>query len=60
MIKITEDKNSEMLRIEFNDKCLFEGNYWDFDVSGKKFAEIFKKCKLKVEILNRDYDEWYE
>lgn len=28
---ITKDNETEMLRIEINNKCVFEGNYWDFN-----------------------------
>lgn len=59
MIKITEDIYSEMLRIEYKDECIFEGNYSDFDRSGEGFKKLFKSMKLKVEIVNKDYDEWY-
>lgn len=60
MIKITEDPHSEMLRIEFKDNCIFEGNYHDFDISGEGFKKLFKRMKLKVETVYKDYDEWYD
>ena len=59
-IKITEDRSSEMLRIECGDKCLFEGNYWDFDRCGKSFKELFENMGLQVELEEKDYDFWYE
>jgi hypothetical protein len=29
-IRIVQDEGCEMFRIEFEGKCLFEGNNWDF------------------------------
>ena len=60
MIKITEDPHSEMLRIEYKDKCVFEGNYWDFSVDGEGFKNLFKAMKIEVDIDYKDYEEWYE
>lgn len=60
MIKITEDIYSEMLRIEYKDECIFEGNSYDFDRSGEGFKKLFKRMKLKVETVDKDYDEWYD
>lgn len=58
-IKITEDSNSEMLRIEINNKCIFEGNYWDFDRSGNGFKKMLEKIGYNVQLIEKDYDEWY-
>ena len=59
-VKITEDSSSEMLKIETETHCLFEGNYWDFDRCGAAFKEMLESVGCDVEIIEKDYDEWYE
>lgn len=60
-IFIKEDTDSEMIQILTDeDICLFEGNYWDFDFSGKSVENLFKKVGLKVELTDLPYDKWYE
>lgn len=57
-IKITEDSTTEMLRIEIDNECIFEGNYWDFDRSGDGFKKILDKIGCNVELVEKDYNEW--
>jgi hypothetical protein len=57
---ITEDSDSEMLRIETETHCLFEGNYWDFNRSGSTFKELLEDVGCDVVINEKDYDEWYD
>ena len=59
-VVITEDSSSEMLRITVGKKCLFEGNYWDFNRDGGSFKELFEAVGAEVELTEKDYDEWYE
>jgi len=59
-IEITEDKSNKMISIYVLDKCLFEGNYWDFDRSGKGFKKLFESAGIKVEIEEKPYEEWYD
>lgn len=60
MIKITEDPHSEMLRIEYKDKCIFEGNFTDFSRDSDGFRELFNQMEFDVEVIEKDYEEWYE
>lgn len=60
MIKITEDPHSEMLRIEYKDKCVFEGNFTDFSRNSEGFKELFKELDFEVKLEYKDYEEWYE
>lgn len=59
MIKITEDLESDMLRIEYNNKCIFEGNFTDFNRSGEGFKNLFRRMDLDVEVIQEVYDNWY-
>lgn len=48
---ISYNPDEEMMSIsDKNDKCLFYGNYWDFDKSPTGIAEFLKKIGLKVKI----------
>ena len=58
-VVITEDSNSEMLRIETETHSLFEGNYRDFNRCGHSFKELLESVGCDVEIIKKDYDEWY-
>lgn len=40
---MTEDSSSEMIRIEYNNKCIFEGNFTDFSRDSEGFKELFKE-----------------
>ncbi len=57
-IKIIEDSNNEMLKIEINGKCIFEGNYCDFDRSGSAFKDLFERIEFSVKLIEKNYDEW--
>jgi hypothetical protein len=59
-IKITEDRGTEMLRIETETKCLFEGNYWDFDRCGSAFKELLESVGADVKLEEKDYNTWYK
>ena len=59
MIKITEDTSSEMIMIEYKGKCIFTGNYWDFSRDSEGFKELFEGMEFKVEVVEKDYEEWY-
>lgn len=56
---ITEDSDSEMLRIETETYC-FEGNYWDFDRCGSFFKKLLEAVGADVELIEKDYNEWYD
>lgn len=58
-VKITEDSSSEMLKIETDTECLFEGNYWDFTRSGSSFKEMLEAVGAEVELTEKDYNDWY-
>jgi hypothetical protein len=58
-IVILEDVNTGMLRIDADNKILFEGNIWDFVVSGSSFLKLFAEMGLDVTLVNKDYDDWY-
>jgi len=58
-IKITEDSESEMLKIETETECLFEGNYWDFNRGGSSFKEFFESMGIEVELEEKEYNKWY-
>lgn len=60
-IFITEDTDSEIIKLVTEEgKHLFEGNYWDFDFSGKSLLSLLKNAGLKVELTDLPYDEWYD
>jgi len=59
-IKITEDTDSEMTKIERDGECVFEGNYWDLNTDGGSLECLFGKMGLKVELIEKDYEDWYE
>jgi hypothetical protein len=58
MIKITEDKGCEMIKIEFNGKCIFYGNYTDFSRDSKGFKELFEDMDIPCEVEQVEYDSW--
>lgn len=59
MVKITTDRNCEMIKIEIeNGECIFYGNVWDFDRDAETFQELFEKLGVKTEIVEKTYDEW--
>lgn len=60
MIKITEDPHSEMLRIEYKDKCIFEGNFTDLSGDADGFKKLFQKMEFEVKVDYKDYEEWYD
>jgi hypothetical protein len=58
---ITEDSSSEMLQMKTSDdKCLFEGNYWDFITDSNTFKILFEKLGIECNLVEKPYDEWYE
>lgn len=60
MIKITEDPHSEMLMIEYKGRCIFAGNYWAFSRDSGGFKDLFEDMDFEVEVINKDYEEWYD
>lgn len=55
---VTIDYDTEMLRIVIEEKCIFEGNFWDFD----RPEDILKilKTTTNVELIEKEYDFWYK
>lgn len=49
-IKIEQDQETEMMKITFDKKVIFEGNYWDFDGSPSRIVSFLKKLKLDVDL----------
>lgn len=58
MIKITEDTSCEMIKIEFNGKCIFYGNYTDFPRNSEGFKKLFENIGITCEVEQSDYDDW--
>lgn len=57
MLKIEKDESVEMMKITFNDKVIFEGNYCDFDASPSELVKFLKKLKLNVVLKEYEYGE---
>jgi hypothetical protein len=55
MIKILVEKNTKLMKINKGDKCLFFGNYWDFETSPERFEELFKDLNFNVEIEEKTH-----
>ena len=58
MIKITEDTSCEMIKIEFNGKCIFYGNYTDFSRNSQGFKELFEDMEVPCEVEQSSYEDW--
>ena len=54
-VQIFYDESCEMLKIDVNNECVFEGNYWDFH--HRDIALILKACKIKTEFKEYSYDK---
>lgn len=57
MVKITYNESADMMRIEYRDKCIFHGNYWDFDDSPHGLKKLFEQLGLDVELTESVNDE---
>jgi hypothetical protein len=57
MIKIENDEDNEMMKISFNNKVIFHGNYWDFDRDPDSIYRFLKKLNLKVELKKYDWNK---
>lgn len=57
-IQIYEDETCEMVRIDVDGKCVFEGNFWDLpSVSGSGLSELLDKLKVEHELFEYTYEE---
>jgi len=63
-IIIKEDTSCDMLTIELKNesenKCLFHGNYWDFNRDGEEFKRLFEAIGLEVEYIEESCEEGEE
>jgi len=59
MIDIIYDSKCEMMRICKDGKCIFEGNFWDFDRNPKGIQEFINNLGLQNKIEELNYDKWY-
>ena len=56
MIVITYDPDCEMMRIENDNICLFEGNYWDFDHSPSGLRKFIKDLGIRCRTVKKKYE----
>ena len=54
-IKIEQDQETEMMKITFDKKVIFEGNYWDFDREPSGLFSFLKKLKLDVDLKEYNF-----
>jgi hypothetical protein len=54
-VHIFRDEDCEMMRIESDGKCLFEGNYWDFD-GERDVADLLRDLGLSVTEEGYEYE----
>lgn len=57
-IQIWEDVNSEMVRIDVDDECKFEGNFWDLpSTSGSGLSDVLDMLGVAHELGEYEYDD---
>lgn len=47
------DLETEMVRIDLDGSCLFEGNFWDFDL--EKFRKIARALEISLVYTEESY-----
>lgn len=56
-LQIWEDENSEMVMIEKDGVCIFEGNYWDLpSTSGSGLSDLLDTLGVEHELGTYEYD----
>jgi hypothetical protein len=55
-ITIYKDENCEMMKIVYNEKTIFEGNYWDFERHPDNIAKFLKKLKVSVGVQEYEFE----
>lgn len=57
-IQIMEDENCEMVRIDVDGECKFEGNYWDLpSTSGSGLSDLLDTLGVTHELSTYEYDD---
>ena len=57
-IQIWEDENCEMVRIDVDGECKFEGNFWDLpSTSGSGLSDLLDTLKVEHELGDYEYDD---
>lgn len=57
-IQIMEDENCEMVRIDVDGECKFEGNYWDLpSTSGSGLSDLLDTLGVPHELSTYEYDD---
>lgn len=54
-VTIQTDESCEMLRISVNDKLVFEGNFWDFNIHST-LPSVLTAAGLEVKEEGYDYE----
>ena len=56
-IQILEDENCEMVQINVDGKCVFEGNFWDLpSTSGAGLSDLLDTLGVPHELDQYTYD----
>lgn len=53
-VKVEVDNLAEVLRIEVNDKIIFLGNYWDFDVPSSLIKLLVNMPGIRLNVLDKE------
>lgn len=56
MIRILDDESCEMLRIEKDGQCIFEGNYWDVQQSPTGISDLLDSLGVTHTLEDYEYD----
>ena len=54
VVDINYNDNEEMMSIMHNGKCLFYGNFWDFERDPESLAEFLQKLGITVNLSESD------
>jgi len=54
MVTIKFNPDNEMMIIKKNERCVFTGNYWDFDRSPIKIEEFLKELGISVQCFETE------